>query len=254
MRGIIEAFRLIASFDPDLVGIVFLSLRVSGMAVFLSTVFGVPLGTFLGLKPEKKTGFISRILYTLMGMPPVVAGLLIFMMISRRGPLGPLGILYTPMAMVAAQVFLALPIVTGLTMIAIRTWGREVEETALTLGAAPLLTAWTVIRESRVSILGAVITGFGRIIAEVGAVMIVGGNIQGHTRVMTTAIVLETNKGKFELAIGLGIVLLTISFIINSVLYRFSVEGSSHTRDAKLSFLINSVLYRFRKGGKEHDR
>lgn len=228
-EGIVEAFKLIISLDPYLIGIVLLSLKVSGMAVLLSTVIGVPLGTHLGMKPEGKTGFISRVLYTLMGMPPVVAGLLIFMLISRRGPLGPLGILYTPTAMVAAQVFLALPIVVGLTMLAIRTRGREVEETALTLGAAPMLTAWTVIRESRVSILGAVVTGFGRIIAEVGAVMIVGGNIQGQTRVMTTAIVLETSKGNFELAIGLGIVLLTISFIINSVLYRFQKGGGRHT-------------------------
>lgn len=228
-EGIAEAFKLIISLDPYLIGIVLLSLKVSGMAVLLSTIIGVPLGTYLGMKPEGKTGFISRVLYTLMGMPPVVAGLLIFMLISRRGPLGPLGILYTPTAMVAAQVFLALPIVVGLTMLAIRARGREVEETALTLGAAPMLTAWTVIRESRVSILGAIVTGFGRIIAEVGAVMIVGGNILGQTRVMTTAIVLETSKGNFELAIGLGIVLLTISFIINSVLYRFQKGGGRHT-------------------------
>lgn len=227
--GIIEAFKLIIALDPYLMGVVFLSLRVSGMAVLLSTLIAVPLGTFLGMKPEEKTGFISRVLYTLMGMPPVVAGLLLFMLISRRGPLGPLGILYTPTAMVTVQILLALPIIVGLTMIAIRAQGREVEETALTLGASPLLTAWTVIRESRVAILGAVVSGFGRIIAEVGAVMIVGGNIQGHTRVMTTAIVLETSRGNFELAIGLGIVLLTISFVINSLLYRLQRGGGRHT-------------------------
>ncbi len=227
--GIIEAFKLIIALDPYLMGVVFLSLRVSGIAVLLSTLIAVPLGTFLGMKPEEKTGFISRVLYTLMGMPPVVAGLLLFMLISRRGPLGPLGILYTPTAMVTVQILLALPIIVGLTMIAIRAQGREVEETALTLGASPLLTAWTVIRESRVAILGAVVSGFGRIIAEVGAVMIVGGNIQGHTRVMTTAIVLETSRGNFELAIGLGIVLLTISFVINSLLYRLQRGGGRHT-------------------------
>ncbi|WP_241423230.1 ABC transporter permease [Candidatus Contubernalis alkaliaceticus] len=226
--GIIEAFKLIFSLDPYLMEIVILSLTVSGMAVIISTMIGVPLGTYLGMRPEEKTGFISRILYTLMGMPPVVAGLLIYMLIARRGPLGPLGILYTPTAMVVVQVFLALPIVVGLTMLAIRSQGKEVEETALTLGAAPILTAWTVIRESKVSLLGAIVTGFGRIIAEVGAVMIVGGNIQGHTRVMTTAIVLETSKGNFELAIGLGIILLTIFFIINSVMYRFQKGGGRH--------------------------
>ncbi|PKM83662.1 MAG: tungstate transporter permease [Firmicutes bacterium HGW-Firmicutes-13] len=209
-------------------GIVALSLRVSGIAVILSTLLGVPLGAYLGMKPAGKTGFINRVLYTLMGMPPVVAGLLIYLVLSRSGPLGVLGLLYTPAAMVIAQVLLALPIITGLTMIAIRTRGREVEETALTLGAAPLQASWTVIRESRAAILGAVVTGFGRIIAEVGAVMIVGGNIESHTRVMTTAIVLETSKGNFELAIGLGILLLSISFVINSVLYYFQKGGGSH--------------------------
>ena len=225
LEGIIQAFKLIITLDPDLMRIVLLSLQVSGAAIIISTLLGVPLGSFLGLKEERKTRLISKIIFTLMGLPPVVAGLLIYLLLSRQGPLGVLGLLYTPTAMIIAQVCLALPIVTGLTMVAVRSTGREVEETARTLGAGRGLAAWTVIRESRISILGAIITGFGRVVAEVGAVMMVGGNIQGHTRVMTTAIVLETGKGNFEFAIGLGLILLLLAFLINSLLYRFQRGG-----------------------------
>ena len=234
LDGILEAFRLIITLDPYLLRIVLLSLQVSGAAIIISTLLGVPLGTWLGMCEERKTRLINKIIYTLMGLPPVVAGLAIYLLLSRQGPLGVLGLLYTPAAMVTAQVALALPIVTGLTMVGIRSRGRELEETACTLGAGPLLTAWTVIRECRYSILGAVVTGFGRVVAEVGAVMIVGGNIEGRTRVMTTAMVLETGKGHFELAIGLGLILLAIYFVINSLLYTFQKEspegGESHAR------------------------
>ena len=225
LEGIVEAFRLIISFDPDLLQIVFLSLRVSGMAIILSALIGVPLGAMLGLKEERKTRFFNKIIFTFMGMPPVVAGLIIYLILSRQGPLGVLGLLYTPSAMVIAQVFLATPIVIGLTMVGIRAKGSEVEETARSLGAGSTLAAWTVVMESRFAIFGAIITGFSRVIAEVGAVMIVGGNIAGRTRVMTTAIVLETRKGNFELAIGLGLILLILSFVINSVLYNMQKGG-----------------------------
>ncbi len=228
LEGILEAFSLIIRLDPELMKIVLLSLRVSGAAIIISTLLGVPLGTWLGLKPEKKTAFVNKVIYTLMGLPPVVAGLLIYMLLSRMGPLGVLGLLYSPTAMIIAQVTLALPIVTGLTMVGVRSRGKEVEETARSLGAGPLLTAWTVVRESRIALLGAVVTGFGRVIAEVGAVMMVGGNIEGHTRVMTTAIVLETRKGNFEYAIGLGLILLLLSFLINTFLYRVQRGGEAH--------------------------
>lgn len=227
-EGLVEAVRLIISLDPYLMQIVFLSLRVSGTAILISAMLGVPLGAYLGMRPERKTRFVSKVIYTLMGMPPVVGGLIIYLLLSRRGPLGVLGLLHSPAAMIIAQVFLSLPIVIGLTLVAIRSRGGEVGETARTLGAGPLLTIWTVIREARVSIFGAVVTGFGRVVAEVGAVMIVGGNIEGHTRVMTTAIVLETNKGNFEFAIGLGLVLLAIFFGINSLLYTFQKGGEGH--------------------------
>lgn len=227
-EGMIEAFRMILAFDPELLQIVFLSLRVSIVAIIIATLLGVPLGTLLGLKPEKRTRFINKIIFTFMGMPPVVAGLVIYLLLSRQGPLGVLGLLYTPSAMIIAQVFLATPIITGLTMVGIRAKGGEIEEVARSLGAGSALAAWTVVRESRIAILGAIITGFSRVVAEVGAVMIVGGNIAGQTRVMTTAIVLETRKGNFELAIGLGLILLMLSFIINSVLYSIQRGGKTN--------------------------
>ncbi len=219
IEGIVEAFALIIAFDPALLQIVFLSLQVSVAAIIIASLLGVPLGTMLGLKPEKKTRLVNKIIFTFMGMPPVVAGLIIFLLLSRAGPFGVLGLLYTPSAMIIAQVFLAAPIITGLTLVGIRAKGGDIEETARSLGAGSVLAAWTVVRESRIAILGAIITGFSRVIAEVGAVMIVGGNIAGRTRVMTTAIVLETRKGNFEFAIGLGIILLILAFVINSFLY-----------------------------------
>ncbi len=227
-EGIIEAFRLIISLDPDLLQIVFLSLRISGTALIIGSILGIPLGTYLGLKPEKKTRLINKVIFTLMGTPPVVVGLIIYLLISRMGPLGVLGLLYTPWAMILAQVSLATPIIAGLTMVGVRAKGSEVVETARSLGAGPGLAAWTVVRESRIAILGAVITGFGRIIAEVGAVMIVGGNIAGKTRVMTTAIVLETRRGNFELAIGLGLILLILAFFVNSFLYNIQRGDSGN--------------------------
>lgn len=225
LEGIAEAFYMILTFDSQLWEIVLLSMAVSGLAVTFSALVGIPFGAYLGLMPERKTRLISKLLYTFMGLPPVVAGLVIYLLLSRSGPLGVLELLYTPMAMVIAQFTLALPIIAGLTMIGIRSRGQEVQETARTLGAGRLFTAWTVIRESRMSIFGAIVTGLGRVIAEVGAVMMVGGNIEGSTRVMTTAIVLETGRRNFELAVGLGVVLLVISFIINSLLYNFQGGG-----------------------------
>lgn len=227
-EGLVEAFRLITAFDPELLQIVFLSLRVSVIAIIIATLLGVPLGALLGMKPEKKTRLVNKIVFTFMGMPPVVAGLIIYLILSRQGPLGVLGLLYSPTAMIIAQVFLATPIITGLSMVGIRAKGSEIEEVARSLGAGSVLSAWTVVRESRIAILGAIITGFSRVVAEVGAVMIVGGNIAGRTRVMTTAIVLETRRGNFELAIGLGIILLLISFIINSVLYNIQRGGKTN--------------------------
>lgn len=215
-----EAFRLLLSFDKDLYSIIGLSLYVSGVAVAFASVIGVVIGTILGLIPERKIAFITKIIYTLMGLPPVVGGLLVYMFISRRGILGGLGMLFTPRAMILAQIILALPIVIGLTMVTVRVKTKDVLDILKSLGASKKDILLALIKESRYGILGAVIAGFGRVIAEVGAVMMVGGNIEGHTRVLTTAIVLETRKGDFNMAMALGIILLLISFIINIALYR----------------------------------
>lgn len=205
--------------------IIWMSLFVSLSSIFIASGLGISLGTWLGLTPPRRIGWLIRILYTLMGLPPVLAGLLIYLLLSAKGPFGVLNLLFTPWAMVIAQTVLALPIITGLTMIAVRTKDKEVRDTAVSLGASSWQTALTVVREARMAIMGAVVTGLGRLMAEVGAVMMVGGNIEGKTRVMTSAIVLETRRGNFEMAIGLGIVLLFLAFVINSVLYRIQGVG-----------------------------
>ncbi|MBV1727646.1 MAG: ABC transporter permease [Candidatus Desulforudis sp.] len=206
--------------DPAMMHIIWMSLFVSGISVFLASALGIPLGTWLGLLPAHRVRWAAQIIYTLMGLPPVLAGLLIYLLLSSSGPFGVLKLLYTPWAMVVAQTVLAFPIVTGLTMIAVRSKDKEIRDTAVSLGASAWQSALTIVREARLAIVGAVVTGLGRLMAEVGAVMMVGGNIEGKTRVMTSAIVLETRRGNFEMAIGLGIVLLVLAFIINSCLYR----------------------------------
>jgi len=227
LEAIISAVRLLISLDQELYRIIGLSLLVSGSAVVLAALFGIPLGTLLGLKPLPGVKAITVAVYTLMGLPPVVAGLLIYMLISRQGLLGPLNLLFTVEAMIIVQTLLATPIVIGLTAIAVRSKGREIRETALVLGAGRVLLLRSLIHEARYGILGAVIAGFGRLIAEVGAVMMVGGNIEGHTRVLTTAIVLETRKGDFALAMALGIILLLLALLINSILFRLQAVGGS---------------------------
>lgn len=219
-EGIVEAFELVVTRDPKLMQIIGLSLQVSGVAIGLAALAGIPLGTWLGMQPVRRVRLPALFLYTFMGLPPVLVGLLVYLLLSARGPFGVLSLLYTPTAMVIAQTILALPIIAGLTMVAVRAKDREIRDTAVSLGAGAWQVALTVVREARVAIVGAVVAGTGRVMAEVGAVMMVGGNIEGKTRVMTTAIVLETRRGNFEMAIGLGMVLLFLAFFINIALYR----------------------------------
>lgn len=193
----------------------------------MAALIGIPLGTWLGMKKEKKVRWITRIVYTLMGLPPVVGGLVIYMVIRRQGILGSLGWLYSPTAMILAQLLLATPIVIGLTSVAVRAKGKHIHETLISLGAQKGLILRSIIWEARYGILGAVIAGFGRVIAEVGAVMMVGGNIVGKTRVMTTTIVLETRKGNFDYALALGLVLLILSFVFNVLLYQIQSGGGA---------------------------
>jgi len=218
LNGLIKAFGLILSFDRELYAIILLSLRVSVLAVVISTVLGVPVGALCALRRFPGRGIIITLLNTFMGLPPVVAGLVVYLFLSRSGPLGFLGLLYTPSAMVIAQSVIAFPIVAALTWSSVSSVRPAVRETAITLGASPVMVDWRVVCEARLGVYSAVIAGFGRTMAEVGAVLIVGGNIVGYTRVMTTAIAMETGKGSFELAIALGVILLAISFMVNALL------------------------------------
>ncbi len=216
--GFIQAILLIASFNPDIMGIAALSLKVSGVSTILAAIVSIPLGTFITLNEFPLKRLIKNVIYTLMGLPPVVAGLLVFLMLSRSGPLGTFGLLFTPTAMIIAQFLLILPIITGLTITATKAVDRSVIDTAVSLGADQYHTALIMLNESRQALLVAVLAGFGRAIAEVGAVMIVGGDIQWSTRVLTTSIVLETRMGDFSTAIALGVILLTMSFAVNMAL------------------------------------
>jgi len=215
LSGFLQAFSLILHLDRVLVGIILLSLKVSGFALLIATALGLPLGSLLGLKRFPGRDLAISVTNTLMGLPPVVVGLIVYLILSRRGPLGFLGLLYSPTAMIIAQTILATPILAALTVSALLAIKPLVRDTALALGASPRQAAWTVVREARYGLLAAVIAGFGRVSAEVGAVMMVGGNIAGYTRVMTTAIVLDTAKGEFALAIALGLVLIFVAFLIN---------------------------------------
>lgn len=219
-QGLVQAFRLIIGGDPEVQNIMFLSLKVSGIALILSTLAGVPLGAWLGLSRFFGRRLAITLIYTGMGFPPVVIGLFLYLMLSRSGPLGFLGWLFTPTAMIVAQVTLALPPISGFTMAAIKAVNPNLRQQVISLGAAKWQTTIAIIREARLGIIVSIIAGFGAIISEVGAVMMVGGNIEGSTRVLTTAIVLETRRGMFTLAVALGIILLTICFLINLVLLR----------------------------------
>ncbi len=212
----------------ELSEIVNLSLRVSGAALLLSTLTGVPLGVYIGLKRFIGRKLLIALLYTGMGLPPVVVGLFVYILLSRSGPLGSLNLswipqLFTPAAMIAAQTIISFPLVAGFTMAAVMGVDPALRLQMLSLGATPRQAAWAVLQDARVGVIAAIVAGFGAIISEVGAVMLVGGNIAGQTRVLTTAIVLETRKGEFALALGLGALLLAITFITNLVVLR--VQG-----------------------------
>jgi tungstate transport system permease protein len=206
--------------DAALFEVVSLSLRVSGIALLFSTLIGIPVGATLGLNRFLGRRLVVALLYTGMGFPPVVVGLVVYLLLSRSGPLGQLNsslipALFTPGAMVVAQSIISFPLVAGFTMAAVMGVDPLLRQQVLALGATPWQAAWTVLVEARVGVVVSIIAGFGSIISEVGAVMLVGGNIEGRTRVLTTAIVLETRKGAFDLAVALGLILLGLSFVAN---------------------------------------
>ena len=225
LQSLSQAIQLIAALDPALAEIVALSLRVTSTALLFSTILGIPLGVFLGLKRFLARRLVIAFLYTGMGFPPVVVGLFVYMLLSRSGPLGRTGwafipALFTPAAMVLAQIIIALPMVAGFTMAAVMGVDPGLRQQVQSLGATPWQTGVTILLEARMGVMTAVIAGFGSIISEVGAVMMVGGNIERSTRVLTTAIVLETNKGNFTLAMALGLILLGLTFVANVAMLR----------------------------------
>jgi tungstate transport system permease protein len=211
-----EAARLITAADSTLYGIVLLSLQVSLTAVAAATAIGLPLGAVIAIRRFPGRQVLLVTLNSLMGLPPVVVGLLVYLLLSRAGPLGALGLLFTPAAMVIAQTILVTPIIAGLSRQVLEDAWREYEEQLRSLGATPSTAAATLVWDTRYSLVTVVLAGFGRAAAEVGAVMIVGGNIEGVTRVMTTAISLETSRGDLPLALGLGIILVAVVFAINA--------------------------------------
>ncbi|MGQ4875013.1 MAG: ABC transporter permease [Promethearchaeia archaeon] len=218
IEGIIQAFFLIFTFDPEIWGIVFLSLRVSGIAVFFASVIGIPIGSFLALREFRGKKALTNLINTFMGFPPVVMGLIIFLLLSRSGPFGTFGLLYTTTAMIIAQFSLAVPIIIGTSKAALESVNQDIKETIVALGSSEMQLWIELIKEGRKSVIAGVLVAFGQAISEVGAVMIVGGNIRWHTRVFTTAIVLQTRMGEFGMAIALGIFLLLIAFAINYTL------------------------------------
>jgi len=219
LEALSAALALLVGLDGKLVEIVLLSLRVSLSAVAIAALLGLPLGAAIavGRFPGRQTVIV--VLNALMGLPPVVVGLVVYLLLSRAGPLGPLGILFTPAAMIVAQTILILPIIAALSRQAIEDAWREYEEQLRSLGARRVNAALTLLWDTRFSLLTTILAGFGRAAAEVGAVMIVGGNIDGVTRVMTTTIALETSKGDLPLALGLGVILIAIVIAVNAAAY-----------------------------------
>jgi len=225
LQGLLQAIWLLISLNPELYGIISLSLGVSGIAVAVGAVFGIPIGAYVALRNFPGKQSLISIVNTLMGLPPVVVGLFVYLLLSASGPLGLLQLLYTPGAMIIAQLIIAMPITIGVTISSVGSIDRSIHEKAISLGANKRQLALTVLGEAKVGMVTAVILAFGAAISEVGAVMIVGGNIRWFTRVLTTAIVYETDLGDFAFAIALGIILLLLAFVINLILTRMQWSG-----------------------------
>ncbi|MEW6446652.1 MAG: ABC transporter permease [Bacillota bacterium] len=224
-EGLTQAFRLLAAGDPEVVNVTLRTLQVSGTATCISVVIGVPAGALLALTRFFGRGFIVSLVNFGMGLPPVVVGLATWLCLTRYGPLGFLNILYSPAAMIIAQAVIAAPIVTGFTIAAVQSVNPKLRLQILALGANRRQYLWLLLREARLGILAAVIAGFGGVISEVGASMMVGGNVRGETRVLTTATVLEVSKGNFELATALSVILLFLSFGITAALTYLQQRG-----------------------------
>lgn len=226
-EGVKEAFFLIFHGDPEIWAITWLTLKVSGIATAISLIIGLPLGTWLALQKFTGRGCLFSFINTGMAFPPVVIGLWVSIFLWRSGPFGNLGLIYTPSAMIIAQTIIATPIVIGLTIAALQQLNPFFRIQLLGLGASRLQAVFAMWRETRLLLFAALMAGFGSIISEVGASLMVGGNIKDQTRVLTTAIVLETGKGKFSIAIALGFILLLLAYLVNYGLTIFQQRGAS---------------------------
>lgn len=217
-EGIKQAIILLITFDPEVMRITLLSLKVSGSATLISLFLGISTGTLVALTQFPGKKIVVSLINTGMGLPPVVVGLFVTIFLWRNGPLGFLGMLYTPAAIIIAQSVIATPIVMGITLASMQQLPKKLRLQILALGATPLQSVWVLIKEARLPLLAAVMAGFGGVISEIGASIMVGGNIKGYTRVLTTATVMETGKGNFEVAIALSIILLAMAYCINYIL------------------------------------
>ncbi len=225
-KGILQALELLFSFDTEVLKVTLLSLQVSGLATGISLLIGLPLGTLLALGKFPSRKFILSLINTGMALPPVVVGLAVSIFLWRSGPLGSLRLIYTPIAIVIAQTIIAAPVVTGLTASALQSLDPRLKLQLQGLGASRAQVTWSLWKEARLPLLAAIMAGFGSVISEVGASMMVGGNIRNQTRVLTTAIVLETSKGEFALAIALSAILLLLAYLVN--LFLTSVQQRRH--------------------------
>ena len=219
LDSLAAALSMILHLDPEVLSAVGVSLYTSLAAILLAALLGIPAGALIGLGNFPGRRLCLTLLNTLMALPTVVVGLVLFGLFSRQGPLGPLGLLFTPYAMIAGQVVLAAPIVANYTVAAVTGADPRIFSTALTLGASRLRGIWQLLLEVRFGVMAAIVAGFGRVIAEVGVAMMLGGNIRGSTRTMTTAIALETSKGEFAFGLALGMVLMTVALFVNLFLH-----------------------------------
>ncbi len=227
LQGLLEGARLLVTLDADLVEISLRSLQVSLTALLIASVIAFPLGTLLALQRFRFRRTVIAVLNALMGLPPVVVGLIVYLLLSRSGPFGVLGLLFTPTAMIIAQVIIITPLIASITHQAMRELWAEYHDLLISLNTTKRQRMWTLIRDGRRALLTAALAGFGRAIGEVGAIMIVGGNIDHATRVLTTAIALETGKGDFALALGLGFVLILLAILVNIAIHALSRTETS---------------------------
>ena len=216
-EGLVQAVQLILSFDPEVIEISLRSLYVSAAAILIAALICIPIAGLIHFNDFRAKRVLINVIQTFYSLPTVVVGLFVFLFISRSGPLGGFQLMFTPGAIIIGQVILILPILTGMTISALSGVDRAIKDTALSMGASGGQAIWTIITEARFAVVGAVILGFGRAISEVGAAMMLGGNIRGFTRVLTTAISLETQKGELVLALALGIILIGIAMIVNVI-------------------------------------